>query len=61
MIRVDCNQFDKHFWFFHYGFVFKNKRKWSFLNYTQVLKIKFAMECPPSQGNIMSYKYTEGV
>ena len=25
MIRVDNNQFDKHFCFFHYVFVLKNK------------------------------------
>ena len=44
MIRVDCNQFDKHFRFFNYVFVFKNKPKWSFLHYAQVLKIKCVIE-----------------
>ena len=58
LIRVDCNQFDKHFCSFHYVFVFKNKPKWSFLHCTQVLKIECAMECPPSSGKFVSYKQT---
>ena len=43
MIRVNCNQFDKHLCFFHCVFVFKNKRKWSFLRCTQVLNIECAI------------------
>ena len=39
MIRVDCNQFVKHFCFFSHVFVFKNKLKLSFLDCAQVLKI----------------------
>ena len=55
MIRVD-----KHFSFFHYVFLFKNKSKWSFLRCTQVLKIEYAMKCPPSLGKFVSYKDTMG-
>ena len=60
MIRVDYNQFDKHFCFFHYVFVFKNKPKWSFLCCTHVLEIKCAMKCPPLYGKFVSYKRTMG-
>ena len=48
MIRVNVNEFDKHFCFFHYLCLClkTNQNDLSFAVYTQVLKIKCAMECP---------------
>ena len=60
MMRVDCNQLEKYFCFFHNVFVFKNKPKSSFIHSTQVLNIKCAMECPPFSVKFVSYKHTEG-
>ena len=59
LIRVESNQFDMHFCFFSYVFVFKNKPKWSFLHCTQSLKIECVMECPPSSGIFVSYKHRD--
>ena len=58
IIRVDDNQFDKHFCFFPYVCLCLPKR--SFLRCTQVLKLECAMESPPSYGNFLSYKQAEG-
>ena len=52
MIRVNFDQFDKHFCFFYYLFVIKNRLEWSFLRCTQVLKIECALECPPGRENL---------